>query len=128
MRIQNKMQHTNEFIQLVEECRPSIKEIDVHVLHDKLNKGQIKTLIDVREDYERVKGYIPNSIHLSRGIIERDILNMIPQKNEEIYLYCGGGFRSILSAYNLQKMGYTNVVSIAGGIRDWLDSGYKLTV
>jgi rhodanese-related sulfurtransferase len=122
------MQHTNEFLQLVEEYRPLIKEIDVHVLHNELTKGQVKILIDVREDHERINGYIPSSIHLSRGIIERDILNLVPQKSETIYLYCGGGFRSILSAYNLQKMGYTNVVSVAGGIRDWVDSGYKLTV
>lgn len=120
------MQHTNKFLALVEEYRPQVREIDVHMVKNKITNKEQFTLVDVREDGEWITGHIPDAIHLGRGVIERDIEKNIADKGSEIILYCGGGFRSILAAYNLQKMGYTNVYSMDGGIRDWTNSGYAL--
>lgn len=122
------MQHNNDFLTLVEECRPLVKEVDTIFVKHKLDKSDEFTLIDVREDYEWNQGHIPQAIHLSRGIIERDIEKVIPNKETQIVLYCGGGFRSVLSAFNLQKMGYTNVISMDGGIRDWIGCGYSVVL
>jgi rhodanese-related sulfurtransferase len=122
------MQHQIDFLALVEEYRPHIKEIDIHAVKQKLDNNEKFHLVDVREDHEWQQGYIPTSIHLARGIIERDIEKVIPNKSAPIILYCGGGFRSVLSAYNLQKMGFNNVYSMAGGVRDWIMSNYKLTI
>ncbi len=122
------MQHSSDFLKLVEELRPLVKETDVPTIAKRLNNQESFVLIDVREDHEWAYGHIPTALHLSRGIIERDIEKTIPDKNTELVLYCGGGFRSILSAYNLQKMGYINVTSMDGGIRDWINSGYKVTL
>ncbi|MFN8770309.1 MAG: rhodanese-like domain-containing protein [Neisseriaceae bacterium] len=123
------MQHDNSFLSLVEECRPFVKEVGIDFVKEKLEKKEEDfTLIDVREDYEWNQGHIPTAIHLSRGVIERDIEKAIPNKNTNIVLYCGGGFRSVLSAFNLQKMGYTNVISMDGGMRDWLNSGNKVVL
>lgn len=122
------MIHTNNFLELVEEYRPHVKEVDISYVKDKVNSSQEFRLIDVREDHEWTLGHIPKATHISRGVIERDIEKLIPNKNEHIILYCGGGFRSVLAAYNLQNMGYTNVVSMDGGIREWLNCGYKLEV
>lgn len=122
------MQHQNNFLALVEEYRPFVKENHVPDLVRKLENKDDFILIDVREDHEWQQGHIPTAIHMARGIIERDIEKSIPNKDAEIVLYCGGGFRSVLSAYNLQKMGYTNVISMDGGVRDWLNSGYQLVL
>ena len=120
-------QHNDNFLNLVEECRPFVKEINVNDAHHKLTNNQNIKLIDVREDYEWHQVHLPNAIHLSRGVIERDIVNTIPDKNSEIILYCAGGFRSILAAYNIQKMGYTNVISMSGGIKDWILNQHPVT-
>ena len=120
------MQHNNMFLNLVEEYRPQVKEVDVHHVSDRLNNKENIILIDVREDHEWQQGHIPKAIHMSKGIIERDIEKAIPKKDTEIILYCGGGFRSVLSAYNLQKMGYTNVISMDGGVRGWQEAGHEL--
>ncbi len=120
------MQHSSEFTNLVEEIRPLIKETNVEEVKKRLDKKEQFVLIDVREDHEWQIGHIPTAIHMSRGIIERDIEKTIPNKDESLVLYCGGGFRSALSAYNLQKMGYTNVLSMDGGIKDWITSGFGL--
>ncbi len=122
------MQHNNNFLALVEEYRPHVKEVDVNYVKNKLDNNEDFTLIDVREDHEWNQGHIPNAIHMSRGTIERDIEKTVINKNTTVVLYCGGGFRSVLSAYNLQKMGYTNVISMDGGMRDWLTSGFKVTL
>lgn len=122
------MQHAVDFLKLVEEYRPLVKETDVPHVKNKLDAKENFVLIDVREDHEWSQGHIPTAIHMGRGIIERDIEKTIPEKNTTLILYCGGGFRSILSAVNLQKMGYTNVVSMDGGVRDWLNHGYRLEV
>ena len=122
------MQHQTDFLALVEEYRPQVQEIDIHAVKAKLDTNEKFHLVDVREDHEWQQGYIPTAIHLARGVIERDIEKVITDKSALIILYCGGGFRSVLSAYNLQKMGYNNIYSMAGGIRDWIMSDYKLTV
>ncbi|MCE2705534.1 MAG: rhodanese-like domain-containing protein [Proteobacteria bacterium] len=122
------MIHNNNFLSLVEEYRPLIKEVDVEYVKTKLDNKEDFTLIDVREDHEWNRGHIPTAIHMARGIIEINIEKIIPQKDTHIVLYCGGGFRSVLSAYNLQKMGYNNVVSMDGGISTWINFGYNITL
>ena len=122
------MQHANNFLALVEEYRPLVKETNVVQVAQRLQNQEQLILVDVREDHEWHQGHLPGAIHMGRGIIERDIEKAIPNKNAEIILYCGGGFRSILAGYNIQKMGYTNVISMDGGVRDWLGSGHKLVL
>jgi rhodanese-related sulfurtransferase len=111
------MQHSEEFLKLVNEAKRQIKEVSIDETQQRMKEGA--NLIDVREDNEWEAGHIKNAIHLGRGIIERDIIQKFPDKNTELILYCGGGFRSALSALNLQKMGYSNVASMAGGWRAW---------
>ena len=89
-----------------------------------MDQGESIVLIDVREESEFAAGHIPGAIHVSKGVIERDIETVVPDPNTEILLYCGGGFRSALSADNLQRMGYQNVVSVDGGWRGWTESQY----
>lgn len=113
------MQHDPDFEILVNEIRPQIKELSVTQVQQKFAEGEKFIFIDVREDNEWDAGRIPNSIHIGRGVLERDIAANIADKSAEIVLYCGGGFRSALAAYNLQKMGYRNVSSMDGGIREW---------
>jgi rhodanese-related sulfurtransferase len=122
------MQHNIDFLNLVEECRPLVKETNVPTVKTKLDAQEKFTLIDVREDHEWSQGRLPTAIHMGRGVIERDIEKTVPDKSAPIILYCGGGFRSVLSAFNLQKMGYTNVISMDGGVRDWLNHGYRLEI
>jgi rhodanese-related sulfurtransferase len=111
------MQHSEEFLKIVDEAKSHIKEISVSETQQRMRQGA--HLIDVREDNEWQAGHAKNAVHLGRGIIERDIVEKFPDKNTELILYCGGGFRSALSADNLQKMGYSNVASMAGGWREW---------
>ena len=92
-----------------------------------MDRNEKFVLIDVREDNEFAKDHLPGAIHLGKGIIERDIEQRVPDLDTEIVLYCGGGFRSALTADNLQKMGYRNVISMDGGIRGWREKGYTLT-
>jgi rhodanese-related sulfurtransferase len=92
-----------------------------------MDRGEKFLLVDVREESEFAKDHLPGAIHLGKGVIERDIEARVPEPNTELVLYCGGGFRSALAADNLQKMGYTNVISMDGGIRDWREKGYPLT-
>lgn len=120
------MLHDPSFEKLVDSVRPQIKETDVATVAQRLINGEKLLLIDVREDHEWQASRIPNSIHLGRGIIERDIATIISDKNQEIILYCGGGFRSALSAYNLKQMGYQNVISMDGGIRGWKEANLPL--
>ena len=120
------MQHDPDFEILVNEIRPQIKELNVTQVQQKFAAGEKFIFIDVREDNEWDAGRIPNSIHIGRGVLERDIAANIADKSAEIVLYCGGGFRSALAAYNLQKMGYRNVSSMDGGIREWKELGFPL--
>lgn len=120
-------QHASGFLHLVDEVKPRIKEINAKDLADKLSKAPFY-LIDVRELEEYKQGAIANTIHLSKGIIERDIEKLIPDYAANIVVYCSGGFRSCLVADNLQKMGYQHVISLTGGLRAWLETGYQLTI
>ncbi len=117
------MSHSPEFLKIVDDAKSRVKQTTVAAVLARVKKGEKVILVDTREDNEWAKGRIANAIHLSKGVIERDIEAAIPDKNTEIILYCGGGFRSALSADNLQKMGYTGVVSMDGGWRVWVEAG-----
>jgi len=114
------MEHTKEFLEIAEDARSRVKEISVEETLKKVKNGA--NLIDVREDNEWNDGHAGGAIHLGRGIIERDIIGKFPDKNADLILYCGGGYRSALAADNLQKMGYTNVLSMAGGWSAWKEA------
>jgi rhodanese-related sulfurtransferase len=118
------MDHSPAFLKLVDESKKRIRQTDIHEVKRRLDAGEEFHLVDVREESEFARGRLPRALHLSRGIIERDVEKAIPEKSAAIVLYCGGGFRSALSAENLQKMGYTNVVSMDGGWRAWNKAGY----
>jgi len=117
------MKHDPDFEKLVQDILPKIKEVSVDEIHGTLSKKPY-TLIDVREKEEWDQDHIPGAIHIGKGIIERDIAKHVSDKNQELVLYCGGGYRSALAADNLQKMGYNNVKSMAGGVRLWREKGY----
>jgi rhodanese-related sulfurtransferase len=118
------MDHAEGFLNLVRDAKKRIKEEDVQTTKKKLDAGQKMILVDVREESEWARGHIPNAVHLGKGVIERDIEKTIPEKGATVVLYCGGGFRSALAAENLQKMGYTNVISMDGGWREWTQAGF----
>lgn len=118
------MKHSPGFLRLVDDARARVKETDVHAVRAQLETGERFTLVDVREDSEWARGHLPGAVHLSKGIIERDIEERFPDKDTALVLYCGGGYRSALSADNLQRMGYTNVISMDGGWRGWNEAGY----
>ena len=114
------------FEKLCEDARSRVREITVGEVKRRLDAGEKFLFIDVREDREWEQDHAAGAEHLGRGIIERDIEKTAPDKDAEIVLYCGGGFRSALAADNLQKMGYTNVLSMAGGIRAWREADYPM--
>jgi rhodanese-related sulfurtransferase len=120
-------QHSPRFLEIVENARQRIHETNVDEVKAKLDRGEKFLLVDVREDSEYAKDHLPGATHLGKGIIERDIEERVPDPKTPIVLYCGGGYRSALAADNLQKMGYTNVLSMDGGIRGWREKGYPLT-
>jgi rhodanese-related sulfurtransferase len=120
-------QHPPRFLKIVDDAKTRVRETNVADVKQKMDKKEKFLLVDVREESEFAKDHLPGAIHLGKGIIERDIEARVPDLNAEIVLYCGGGFRSALAADNLQKMGYTNVISMDGGIRDWREKGYPLT-
>lgn len=117
------MKHAPGFLKIVEEAKKRVRQTDVATIKARLEKGERFHLIDVREDSEWAAGRIKGAVHLGRGVLERDIENAIPDPKAEIVLYCGGGFRSALAAESLGKMGYTNVISMDGGWRAWMESG-----
>ncbi len=120
------MKHATGFLQLVNDAKSRVKETNVPEVKKRLDAGDKFVLVDTREDNEWARGHLPGAIHLCKGIIERDIEAAVPDKSAEIILYCGGGFRSALAADNLQKMGYTNVISMDGGWRGWTESGFPV--
>ncbi|MGH9713378.1 MAG: rhodanese-like domain-containing protein [Candidatus Acidiferrales bacterium] len=120
------MDHPEGFLKLVKDSKTRIKEEDYREVKKKLDAGEKMIMVDTREDNEWARGHIPNAIHLSKGVIERDIERTIPDKDAPIVLYCGGGYRSALAADNLQKMGYRNVISMDGGWRGWTESGFPV--
>ena len=115
------MQHSEEFLRLTDDAKSGISEVTVAEARERIENGA--ELIDVREDNEWSAGHAAGAVHMGRGVIERDIVQSFPDKSAELILYCGGGFRSALAAESLQKMGYTNVHSMAGGWKAWKDSG-----
>ncbi len=120
------MLHSKKFLEIVNDGKSRVRETDVSTIKSRMDKGDKFILVDVREDNEWQNGHLPYAIHLGKGIIERDIEAKIPDTETEIVLYCGGGFRSVLSADNLQKMGYTNVISMDGGFRGWKEAGFEI--
>jgi rhodanese-related sulfurtransferase len=115
------VKHSEGFLRLVNEARARVREVSTEEARHGQERGA--RLIDVREDNEWERGHIPGAEHLGKGVIERDIEKEIPDTNAEVILYCGGGYRSVLAADALQKMGYTNVASMAGGWRAWCEEG-----
>lgn len=120
-------QHPPRFLKIVEDAKSRVRETSVDEVKKKMDRGDRFTLVDVREESEFAKDHLPGAIHLGKGIIERDIEHRVPDLDAEVVLYCGGGFRSALAADNLQKMGYKNVISMDGGIREWREKSYPLT-
>ena len=118
------MKHSPGFLALVNDAKSRVRECTVQDVMAKLDRKDAFILVDVREDHEWNEGRIPGAVHLGRGILERDAETKFPDKNAEIVLYCGGGFRSALAADNLQKLGFTRVISMDGGIRGWRDAGH----
>ena len=121
------MHHSPRFLKIVEDARARVKETNVEEVKSKLDRGEKFLLVDVREESEFAKDHLPGAIHLGKGVIERDIESQVPDLNTQMVLYCGGGFRSAMAADNLQKMGYTNVFSMDGGVRGWREKNFPLT-
>ena len=120
------MQHSPEFLKLVNDAKSRVQEMDIAGYKKLRDAGEAHILVDTREDNEWEKGHVADAVHLSKGIIERDIEAKVPDKNAKLVLYCGGGFRSALVADNLQKMGYTNAISLDGGWKALKESGLPL--
>ncbi|WP_270796326.1 rhodanese-like domain-containing protein [Aeromonas sp. QDB11] len=120
------MHHNPRFLALVDGIRSRVTETDVHQIKRWQDEGRTFHLIDVREESEWARGHLPGARYLGRGVIERDIETLFPDPETELYLYCGGGFRSILAADNLQQMGYRKVISVDGGFCGWLEAGYPV--
>ncbi|PYX52571.1 MAG: sulfurtransferase [Acidobacteria bacterium] len=120
-------QHPPRFLKIVDDAKTRVHENNVDAVKTRMDRGDKFTLVDVREESEFAKDHLPGAVHMGKGVIERDIEARVPDLNAELVLYCGGGFRSALAADNLQKMGYTNVISMDGGIREWREKRYPLT-
>ncbi|MCS7041190.1 MAG: rhodanese-like domain-containing protein [Bryobacteraceae bacterium] len=117
------MQHSPGFLKLVEDAKSRVRELSIPDYLAWRGSGRQHILIDTREESEWASGRIPGAIHICKGVIERDIERIVPDHAATLVLYCGGGYRSALAADNLQKMGYSNVLSLAGGWRDWVERG-----
>ncbi len=117
-------EHSSRFLTIVNDTKRKIRETNVEGVKTKLDRGDIFHLVDVREESEWNKGHITNAMYIGKGVIERDIEKKIDNTEAEIILYCGGGFRSVLAADNLQIMGYSNVSSMDGGYSGWVKAGY----
>ena len=120
------MKHSPGFLRIVDDAKTRIKEVDIHEVKKWLESDKRFCLIDVREESEWAASRLPCSIHIGKGILERDIEHTIPDKDTTLVLYCGGGYRSALAAETLQKMGYLNVMSMAGGWHGWIGAGYEV--
>lgn len=120
------MRHNPGFLKLVEDAKRRIAECAIADVKARLDRGEAVHLIDIREDHEFAKDRVKGARHIGRGVLERDVETLIPDKRAPIVLYCGGGYRSALSADSLRRMGYTNVLSMDGGIRAWREAGYPI--
>jgi rhodanese-related sulfurtransferase len=121
-------QHTPAFLAIVNDAKRRVKEVSIDDVKLMQASGKKIILIDVREDREWHNGHLPNAVHIGKGVIERDIEKTNYATDQEMVLYCGGGFRSALACDNLQKMGYTNVSSMDGGFSGWKNSGHDIVV
>ncbi len=121
------MDHSPEFLKVVNEVRPRIKEISIDEARARLAQNPKAVLIDVREDSEWAAGHAAEAQHLGKGVLERDIEKQFPDASSEIIMYCGGGFRSALSCDVAQRMGYKNVLSLAGGYKAMVQAGWPMT-
>jgi rhodanese-related sulfurtransferase len=121
------MKHSEGFLRLVDDAKSRVREVSVAETQARLKQNPGAKLIDVREDNEWQAAHASGATHLGKGIIERDIETAVPEKNTELILYCGGGYRSALASDALQKMGYTNVFSMAGGWKAWQEAGGEIT-
>ena len=122
----HNMEHTQGFLNIVNDAKTRVREVSVAETQQRMRENQDAVLIDVREDNEWDAAHASGAIHLGKGIIERDIERTVPDKDTELILYCGGGYRSALASDALQKMGYTNVFSMAGGWKAWQEAGGEI--
>jgi len=120
------MKHSEGFLKVVDDAKSRVREVSVADTQQRMRENSEAKLIDVREDKEWEAAHAAGAIHLGKGIIERDIETTVPDKNTELILYCGGGYRSALAADALQRMGYTNVFSMAGGWKAWNEAGREI--
>ena len=120
------MKHSTGFLNIVEAAKTRIRECTVQDVKSRLDLGEMFHFIDVREESEYARGRAAGALQIGRGILERDIEKRVPDRSAPIVLYCGGGFRSALAADNLGKMGYSNVVSMDGGMRAWKEAGFPV--
>ncbi|GIW40850.1 MAG: sulfurtransferase [Candidatus Binatia bacterium] len=120
------MEHSPRFLKLVDEARRKVREIGVEDVRRKIESGESFLLLDVREPEEWSRGHLPEALHLCKGVLERDIERLAPDPDTPIVLYCGGGYRSVLAAESLARMGYRNVASMAGGWRAWTAENYPV--
>jgi rhodanese-related sulfurtransferase len=120
-------QHSPRFLNVVNDAKQRVREVTVADVKQMLDSNSDFVLVDVREDNEWTKDHLPKAVHLGKGILERDVEKQVPDTSTPLVLYCGGGFRSALAADALQRMGYTNVASMDGGIREWREKGLPLT-
>jgi rhodanese-related sulfurtransferase len=122
------MVHSAGFLEIVNDAKSRVKQIDIEGYKKMQAAGEPHLLVDVREDREWAAGHAAGAVHLGKGIIERDIEAKVPDKNTRLVLYCGGGFRSALAADNLQKMGYTDAISLDGGWKAWQQAGLPVEI
>ena len=120
------MEHAPGFLKLVNEARPRVKEITVEEARERLARNPQAILMDVREDLEWQKGHAAQAVHLGKGILERDLEKMFPAPDTEIIMYCGGGYRSVLTAVAAQAMGYRNAFSLIGGYKALVQSQWPM--
>ena len=120
------MKHNPGFLRVVEEARARVGECTVADVKATLDRAEPFHFVDVREDDEFSEDHAAGAIHIGKGVLERDIETAIPNKQEKIVLYCGGGYRSVLAADSIRQMGYTNVISMDGGIKAWREAGYPI--
>src|SRR5579859_921677 len=120
------MEHSPGFLKLVTQERPYVKEITIEQARERIGKNPQVVLLDVREDHEWEKDHAAEAIHLGKGILERDLEKTVPDLDREIIMYCGGGYRSVLTASAAQKMGYRNVYSLMGGYKAMIESRWPM--
>jgi rhodanese-related sulfurtransferase len=120
------MEHSPGFLKLVNETRPLVKELTVDEMRARLGKAPEPILMDVREDLEWQKGHACEAVHLGKGVLERDLERLVPNPNQELIMYCGGGYRSVLTAAVAQRMGYKNVYSLIGGYKAMLAAQWPM--